>query len=670
MDNINDTANILKLEERVLTGIELGESHFREFKSAYQRRPSGEMEPRPIKDIGRDIGEALVSFSNADGGELLVGVEDDGKITGIPHKGELQQAMEKAYKNYVHNQTPIFQPVVRIIEMNNNKILYFRVSKSTEYVHLTSDGRCLQRFDRENRPVPAERIQMDRQEKLSLEYDRQFILNASLKELDLEEIEKVIKHLALGYSAEKFLQIFDLAEYSNDGLKLKRAALLLFAKNVIKWHPRCAVRILRVRGTEIGTGHDYNVSEDDTISGNIITILERAWDALRPHLARTKFQTNALFRESIIYPEEACRETLINAIAHRDYSIEGKPVEILVYDDRMEVRSPGRLLSSISVEDLKELKGTHQSRNVFIARLLRELGYMREMGEGIRRIYSSMRASELVDPEIFSDQNSFVVTLFYKSVFSPKDVQWLSGFSDFRLSKNEQRVVLLGRDGNPLSTNDITQTLEIVDTKDFTRLYQRLNLKGIIYNTRPGVSLKRSMPRFQIRPPNEAQQYLEELERALFLLGPVNYFNKDTAANLKAHLSMNSPFKSNTLASLRALEYLSESNTPLPRASSIWDISSTSRNGFLQPASKLQSAKTKTLIEADWKFGNILSLTKERGFGFAVSDDGEEFFLHISNIIRQQEWQDFVEGSRIKFKPGERSLSKKRRTARDIMLHG
>jgi ATP-dependent DNA helicase RecG len=67
----------LKLDERIITGIELGESHFREFKSAHQRKSANAIEPRPLKEICRDIGDVLVSFSNADGGELFIGVEDE-----------------------------------------------------------------------------------------------------------------------------------------------------------------------------------------------------------------------------------------------------------------------------------------------------------------------------------------------------------------------------------------------------------------------------------------------------------------------------------------------------------------------------------------------------------------------------------------------------------------
>lgn len=648
----------LKFEERIITGIELGESHFREFKSAYERRPDVGKHPRQLKDICRDIGEVLAAFSNADGGELFIGVEDDGSITGIPHKSDHLDAMKNAYISYVHELTPLDAPSIKIIEINGNKILYFHVTKSIQIVHLTCDGRCLQRHDRENKPVPPERIQNDRQELISLEYERRFIANATIKDLDIKQIESVIKHLGIRYSPEKFLQLLDLAEYGVDGLKFRHAALLLFARNVVRWHPRCAVRILRVRGKEIGTGQSYNVDEVDMITGNIVSIVDQAWDALKPHVARTKFQANSIFRESIIYPEDACRETLINAIAHRDYSIEGKPIEILIFEDRMEVRSPGRLLSSISVEDLKQLKCVHQSRNVFIARVLRELGVMRELGEGIGRIYSSVRSADLVDPEILSDLNSFIVTLFHRSIFSQKAVEWLNGFSEFHLSKNEQRVILIGQDGRLLSTNDIMKVTEITDTEDFTKLVQKLNQKGIIFNSRPknmGYSKsegpKKSIPRFQIRPPHEAKQYLEELEKALMKLGPIERFNKESISKLKFSLTVSSPYCQNPWASLRALEYIGESSDPLPRARSIWS-----------------HVPTSDLNGLDRKIGKIVVLFHEKGYGFAKTSDGDDFYLHVYQFINTDEWSRIRLNSRIEFKAGEMKPTDKTREAKAIRL--
>ena len=92
--------DILLLTDKVRNTIILGESHFREFKSAIEGRPENK-KPRLTKSICADIGEALVAFANADGGAILIGVEDDGTITGIPHSDNDIQTILNATETHV-----------------------------------------------------------------------------------------------------------------------------------------------------------------------------------------------------------------------------------------------------------------------------------------------------------------------------------------------------------------------------------------------------------------------------------------------------------------------------------------------------------------------------------------------------------------------------------------
>jgi len=646
---------LLKIEERIRTGLELGESHFREFKSALQRQPNGNLNARNFKDICKNIGEVLVAFANADGGELYIGVEDDGSISGIPHDQALIESMLTSYVNYVHLETPLPSPIAHQIIIDGKTIIYFNVAKSTTQVHITSDGRCLQRFDKENRPVPFERIQFERREQISLEYDRAFIYGATMLDLDIDLIDSVAKQLAQGYSPEKLLQFLGLSEYGPGGLKLRRAALLLFANDIRKWHPRCEVRIMRISGVELGVGASYNVIMDDTIIGNITHIVETAWETLRPHLARTRFRPDALFRESIIYPEITCKEALINAIAHRDYSLEGLPIELFIYDDRMEIKSPGGLLSSISIEDLIQLKRAHQSRNVYISRVLRELGYMREMGEGMSRIFSTMREFDLIDPELMIEKDSFKVTLHHKSIFSPKDVEWLKGYKDFELTKNEQRVVLLGRDGHLLSTNEIIKTLGIVDTDDFRALYQNMNRKGIIYNVKPklaqGGGRRREIGRFLIVPPQEAHQYLEELLRIIISFGPQLELTNDHLAILEYRLSPNSPYNKYILACLQNLGLINAQRRFLPKARALW--------GQVL-ADQIQPAEV--------KYGKLIMKKHLEGYGFILGDDGVDYFLHASNLVPPLKFGQLEVGIGLVFKVSQINIPGKPRPAIQVSI--
>lgn len=505
--------DLLKLKERVDIAIEIGESYYREFKSALEGN-SDNKTPREIKEICYDIAKTLVAFANADGGELFIGIEDDNSVTGLPHAEDKISSILKAPENYVLKETPIPLKRASIIDYRDKKIAYFSVEKGSKYVHLTSKGECFQRKDRESVPTSSELIRFEREEETSREYDRQFVDLASITDLDLTKIISVSQNnIFKSMSPEKFLQYLELAEFDGNKLRLRRAALLLFAKHPTKWHPRNQIRIFRVKGTEEKTGDNFNVHEVGEISGNSFQINEQSWEMLRPHLTETRFSKDAIFKTQIIYPEAACKEALINAITHRDYSLEGRGIEVKIFDDRLEILSPGKLLSSLTIKNLEELKGVHQSRNAYIARVLREFGYIRELGEGMKRIFELMQSNDLVKPKLESPNKSFIITLYYKFVYTKEEKIWLEGFEEFNLSREQKTVVRLGINGRLISTKEIFEQVGIVSEDSYRQLIESLRKLGILHNMlsrtaahnlafKKGISNK-SVPRYQITIPTQ-----------------------------------------------------------------------------------------------------------------------------------------------------------------------
>ena len=505
--------DILKLKERVEIALEIGESYYREFKTALEGSP-GQKKPRDIKEVCNDIAKTLVAFANADGGELFVGIEDDNTVTGLQYNEEKNNIVLKAPATHIHPDTPLPIKRATIIAYEGQKVAYFSVEKGSKYVHLTSKGECFQRKDYESVPTASEHIRFVREEETSREYDRQFVDFASISDLNLQLVSEVAHTVSKSMSPEKFLQYLELAEFDGDRLRLRRSPLLLFAKNVSKWHPRCQVRILRVKGTEEKTGENFNVEEIAEVSGNIFSLIEASWDNLRPNLTETRFSKDALFKTQIIYPELACKEALINAITHRDYSIEGRGIEIRIFDDRLEILSPGKLLSSITIKDLQELKGVHQTRNTYIGRVLREFGYIRELGEGMRRMYELMKNNELVAPKIESPNKSFIVTLFYKFIYTKEEKIWLDNFEHFNLSREQKTVVRLGLDGKLISPKEIWDNVGIVDTEYYRLLIESLQKMGILITEVPKLKAQniarkartsvKSIPRYKIVLPKRS----------------------------------------------------------------------------------------------------------------------------------------------------------------------
>jgi ATP-dependent DNA helicase RecG len=403
--------DILLLTDRIRNTLILGESHFREFKSAFEGRPENK-KPRITKAICGDIGEALVAFANADGGAIIIGVEDDGIVTGIPHSVDDIEKMLDATRTHVFSNQllPIIQAVKIVFE--GKTILYFSVNKGTTQVYQLPDGRCVIRKDKATIPGSFEQIQFERKEIISREYDSQFIDGALVTHLDLNLLQGIADQFLKGISVERYLQQIGLAEYGLNGLRLKRAALLLFAKDIDKWHPRCQVRFLKVNGITFESGEKFNVISDEIVKGNIFEIITKSFEQFRNYFTvKTELLKSGDFLTHYFYPELAVREAILNAIAHRDYNI-SNAIEIYIFDDRLEIKSPGTLLSTITLKDLYSLDGTHESRNSLISRVLKENNYMRELGEGMKRIFGLMAEENFKRPELYSNGHWFRVTLF------------------------------------------------------------------------------------------------------------------------------------------------------------------------------------------------------------------------------------------------------------------
>src|SRR5665213_3203042 len=141
--------------ERIRIGTALGESHFREFKSALQGQPDKKV-PRSGRSISEDVAQTLVAFANADGGELYVGVEDDGTISGVDQHTEASiQVILAAPRTHVLETTPLPGVATLRANVDGKTVLFFKVAAAEGVVCQTADGKCLQRRDLESIPIAA-----------------------------------------------------------------------------------------------------------------------------------------------------------------------------------------------------------------------------------------------------------------------------------------------------------------------------------------------------------------------------------------------------------------------------------------------------------------------------------------------------------------------------------
>ena len=175
------------------------------------------------------------------------------------------------------------------------------------------------------------------------------------------------------------------------------AAILLFAKNPQLFFERARVRFIRYEGTEAKVGAAMNVVKDKIFEGRILELVEKTIEFVRGQIKEhTYLGPDAKFVTEPEYPEFVWKEIIVNAIAHRDYSIKGTDIQIKMFDDHITVESPGTLPGIVRLNNMREI---HFSRNPKIAGLLHDYEYVREFGEGIDRMYLEMKEAGLPEPE-------------------------------------------------------------------------------------------------------------------------------------------------------------------------------------------------------------------------------------------------------------------------------
>ena len=192
--------------------------------------------------------------------------------------------------------------------------------------------------------------------------------------------------------------------------ELTVAAVLLFAREPQQWFPEASVRVLRYRGTKRGSGARQQLRHDRRIDGPIPVQLGQARAEILDQLpTRQALGRGGRFEKVGLVPHDAWLEAVVNAVVHRSYSVSGDHIRVEIFDDRVEVESPGRFPGIANTAD--PLHATRFARNPRIARVCADLAFGQELGEGIRRMFEEMRLAGLADPQYVQTSGSVRLTL-------------------------------------------------------------------------------------------------------------------------------------------------------------------------------------------------------------------------------------------------------------------
>jgi ATP-dependent DNA helicase RecG len=207
------------------------------------------------------------------------------------------------------------------------------------------------------------------------------------------------------------------------------------------------------------------------------------------------------------YPDEAVREAVVNALAHRDYShfVRGSYIQIRLFADRLEIQSPGGLYGNVTAETLEQEQST---RNRVLMRLMEDLHLVENRGSGIRAMLAAMRNANLEPPRFQDRRSSFLVTFRNHTLMNPEAIAWLNQLADRPLN-DHQRLALVYLRHNKQITNSDYQRLNHVDSVTANRELRGLVQLGLIeqQSTRRWAYYTLNVPtEVKVTPPSQTEE--------------------------------------------------------------------------------------------------------------------------------------------------------------------
>lgn len=414
------------------------EGQFFERKSCYDRS-AGKVKRRDARGLARDVAETLAatpalrvgaSVANADGGTLVLGIEDDGAVTGVdlPHdrRSSLEDRLDVLRRAPQTHVRPPLRAHVQTGALEGKPVLLYEVDWSSG-VHQLTDGRYMLRIGDQNMPFPASDIEAMKEGKRRRVTEARLVTEATLSDLDLSLVAELAERKGIQEPPEQVLARYRLVERRNGTWLLTLAALLLFGQDPGRWHPHCGIDFVKYEGAERRVGAALNIVKRERVKAPLVRLIEQTYRVIQPHVRERQQLVDLFFEERLEYPAFAWQEAIVNAVAHRDYRYEGISIEAWMFDNRLEIRSPGELVEPVTLERLLKHERVHASRNPRIVRVLTDLGYMREQGEGIPRMFEAMQREGLYPPELSLEAEAiFTVTLRNVPIYSIETVRWLA----------------------------------------------------------------------------------------------------------------------------------------------------------------------------------------------------------------------------------------------------
>ena len=353
------------------------------------------------------IVQTVIAFANTAGGTLIIGVRDKTKeVVGLDNILKDEERLANAISDSI---APQILPQIQFHTWRDRDVMIISVSHSLGPYYLKLKGEnqgVYVRFGSTNRLADPQTIAELKRLREHRSFDELPRHDCSLKEIDFQLAKKLFAEVSRKFT-DHIAKAVGLIAPHHDKEFPTNGAILLFAKSCNKFFPDANIRLGRFAGTT-----KAQIIDQQQIDMPLVIALEPCLAFIQRHTSlRAEF--GGIRRQDIPeYPAAVVREAVINALLHADYSIKGASIQIAIFDDRLEITSPGGLPFGLSLE--KALSGISQLRNHVIGRIFRELKLIEQWGSGLTRMREICEQQGIVPPK-FEEVDRFFRTTLYSS---------------------------------------------------------------------------------------------------------------------------------------------------------------------------------------------------------------------------------------------------------------
>ncbi|MEW6096759.1 MAG: RNA-binding domain-containing protein [bacterium] len=353
-----------------------------------------------------ELARIIVAFVNSEGGIIFLGVDDNGIPLGITRKKIEEWVMEVGRNNCYPSIIPIFERKT----IDGKSIAIVTIRKGEGMVYRTSDGHYYIRVGSTVRDATPDELARMFQRREMVHYDTAPIYNASLKDLNQDRLKDYFSQVLHRKDYKKSLRLLgniNVMTRVEDKYYPTIAGLLMFGKSPETILPQAGIISVQFPEDEM----DYDMRAKKEIGGPLIELIEEAIEFVMTHTSSSSKLKGIRRKDRPQYPKESIREAIVNAVAHRDYSISGSKIRLLIFKNRVEIHSPGRLPNTVTIENMKET--AHYTRNPIIYKFLAQYGYAEDIGLGIpQKIIERMLEHNGKEPKLEESGEEFILTLF------------------------------------------------------------------------------------------------------------------------------------------------------------------------------------------------------------------------------------------------------------------